>query len=483
MNRILVTVSVAFGLALLSGCSQPPAADDRPNIVFVLLDDVRWDDLGAAGHPWVRTPNFDRVAHEGVLFRNTFTATPLCSPNRASILTGQYAHTHGIIDNVDRSEQSHQLVTFPRLLHDAGYETACIGKWHMGVDDSPRPGFDYWYSLQGQGYHFDPDVNDNGQRKKVEGYTTDIFSERAVEFVHKERDAPFALYFAHKVVHPNIFQNADGSPRGPRGGAEKYTPAPRHRDLYADKVVPRRPNAKSYAEGKPALQRAIPGLPPIGPTTGTDDATILNRLRMLSSADEGMGAIFQALEKTGELDNTVIVLTSDHGFFYGEHGMGRERRLAYEETARVPLFIRYPPLIAAGSEIDDFTLSIDYAPTVLELAGVEIPGQMQGRSLVPFLKGKDVADWRKSFLIEYYSDTVMPRLVTIGYKAVRTEKWKYIRYVDLEGMNELYNLEADPYEMKNLIDDPAAQPALEEMKSELERLLNETGGEIEALGG
>ena len=350
------------------------------------------------------------------------------------------------------------------------------------MDDSPRPGFDYWYSLQGQGYHFDSDVNDNGQRNKVEGYTTDIFSARAVEFVRQQRETPFVLYLAHKVVHPNIFQNADGSPRGPRGGAEKYTPAERHKDLYAGKKVPRRPNTKSYAEGKPALQREIPGLPPIGPTTGTDDATILNRLRMLSSAYEGMGRIFQALEEMGELDNTVIVVTSDHGFFYGEHGLGRERRLAYEETARVPLFIRYPPLIAAGSEIDDFALSIDYAPTLLALAGVETPRNVQGRSLVPLLKGEDVADWRKSFLIEYYSDTVMPRLVTMGYQAVRTEKWKYIRYVDLEGMNELYDLEADPYEVKNLIDDHAAQPALEEMKSELERLLNETGGEIESGG-
>ena len=478
MNRRVAVGFRVFAVAglLLGACSEDEPADSRPSIVFVLLDDVRWDDLGAAGHPWVQTPHFDRVAHEGVLFRNSFAATPLCSPNRASILSGQYAHTHGIIDNVDRSKQSHELVTFPRLMHDAGYETAYIGKWHMGVDDSPRPGFDYWYSLQGQGYHFDPDVNENGERKKVQGYTTDIFTERAVEFLRKPREQPFVLYMAHKVVHPNIFQNADGSPRGPRGGAEMYTPAERHKNLYADMEVPRRPNVKSYAEGKPALQREIPGLPPIGPTTGTDDETILNRLRMLSSADEGMGQLFRVLEETGELDNTVIVLTGDHGFFYGEHGMGRERRLAYEETARVPLFIRYPPLVNAGSEIDDFVLSIDYAPTLLDLAGVEIPGETQGKSLVPLLKG-EVAGWRKSFLIEYYSDTVMPRLVTMGYKAVRTEKWKYIRYVDLKGMDELYNLKTDPYEMKNLIDDPSAGPALDEMKKELQRLLEETGGD------
>jgi len=461
---------------LLAACSPPePPAEVRPNIVFVLLDDVRWDDLGAGGHPWVQTPNFDRVAHEGALFTNAFATTPLCSPNRATILTGQYAHTHGITDNVDRSPQTHKLMTFPRLTHDAGYETAFIGKWHMGVDDTPRPGFDYWYSLQGQGYHFDPDVNENGERKKVEGYTTDVFGERAVEFVRKDRDQPFLLYLSHKVVHPNIFQNADGSPEGPRGGAEKYTPAPRHVNLYEGETMPRRPNTASYGKDKPALQRPIPGVGPLGPDSGTDDATILNRLRMLSSADEGMGEIFKALEETGQLENTVIVLTSDHGFFYGEHGLGRERRLAYEETARVPLFIRYTPLIPAGTKIDDFVLSVDDAPTMLDLAGVDAPANMHGRSLVPLLKGETPADWRKSFLIEYYSDTVMPRLVKMGYKAARTEKWKYIQYVDLENVDELYNLENDPYEMKNLIDDETAKQDLTAMKAELSRLLEETG--------
>jgi N-acetylglucosamine-6-sulfatase len=477
MRSVCITSFVVFAVLLVSftGCSEERPRDVRPNIVFVLLDDVRWDELGAAGHPWVETPNFDRVAHEGALFTNAFTATPLCSPNRASILTGQYAHTHGIIDNVDRSEQSHQLITFPRLLHDAGYESAYIGKWHMGVDDSPRPGFDYWYSLQGQGYHFDPDVNENGVRKKVEGYTTDIFSERATEFVRKEREKPFVLYLAHKVVHPNIFQNADGSPRGPRGGAEKYTPAERHKDLYSDKEIPRRPNAKSYGKDKPALQRPIPGVVPLGPDSGTDDATVRNRLRMLASADEGMGELFKALEETGQLDNTIVVLTSDHGYFYSEHGLGRERRLAYEETARVPFFIRYPPLIQAGSKVDEFVLSVDDAPSLLELAGVDVPDNLHGRSFVPLLKGETPADWRKSFLIEYYSDTVMPRLVKMGYKAVRTERWKYIHYVDLEDVDELYDLQSDPYEMKNIIREESSQETLDEMKKELQRLLEEAG--------
>ena len=457
---------------LLTACGTGTKPDDRPNLLFILMDDVRWDDLGYTGHPFVRTPHIDRIAHEGVQFRNSFAATPLCSPNRASILTGQYAHKHGIIDNVDRSEQSHQLITFPKLLNDAGYETAFIGKWHMGIDDSRRPGFDYWLSIKGQGYYVDPEVNDNGESKKIPGYATDIFSERAVEFISQQHEKPFLLYLSHKAVHPNIFQFADGSisPIPADGG---FLPAERHKDLYEGEEVPRRPNTKSYAEGKPALQRKIGGLPNLGPDTGTPDHIILNRLRMVTAADEGIGRILDALESSGQLDNTVIVFTSDHGYFYGEHGLNKERRLAYEEIARTPLTVRYPKLIEAGRSVDEFVLSIDLAPTILELGGTAVPPHIQGRSLVPFLKGETPGRWRESFLIEYYSDKVWPRLVTMGYQAVRTERWKYIHYVDLENMDELYDLQEDPYEMKNLIDDPAAAGDLSAANEELERLLDE----------
>jgi len=185
-----------------------------------------------------------------------------------------------------------------------------------------------------------------------------------------------------------------------------------------------------------------------------------------------------ALEEKGLIDNTVIVFTSDHGYFYGEHGLDEERRLAYEEISRLPLIVRYPPMIQPGLEVQDFALSIDLAPTLLELAGVEIPAAMQGRSLIPLLKGERPPDWRKSFLIEYYSDTVMSRLVTMGYQAVRTDCWKYIHYTDLEGMDELYDLESDPYEIENVLGAPESQEKLKEMKSELQRLLEATGGKI-----
>jgi N-acetylglucosamine-6-sulfatase len=444
----------------------------RPNIVFVLMDDLRWDDTGAGGHPWVKTPNIDRVAREGMMFRNAFAATPLCSPNRASCLTGQYAHTHGIVDNTDRSARSRELVTFPRLLHDAGYETAYVGKWHMGVDDNPRPGFDYWFSLKGQGYYIDPEVNENGRNLKLKGYTTDIFNERALGFLKRRRDRPFLLYLAHKAVHPNIFQNADGSmPAGELGEVPAaFPPAERHKHLYSGEPLPRRPNYGKPPARKPALLRKIGDLPPLSPATVTDDEVIRNRLRMISAADDGIGEIFRTLQDSGQLDNTVIVFTSDEGYFYGEHCLSRERRLAYEESVRIPLYVRYPAMARAGTADSHLVSSVDLAPAFLELAGLPVPGAVEGRSFVPLLRGRG-GPWRTSLLIEYFSDKVMPRVHKMGYRAVRTERWKYIHYTDITDMDELYDLRKDPYELRNLAGEAGARRALASMRAELARLL------------
>ena len=447
-----------------------PAA--RPNVVFILVDDLRWDDLGAAGHPFVKTPNIDRIAAEGARFRNAFVTTPLCSPSRASFLTGQYAHRHGIIDNTDRSERSRQLKTFPMRLHQAGYETAFIGKWHMGVDDTPRPGFDHWVSFPGQGQCIDPELNVDGRRGIARGYITDLLTTRAVDFIRRARQKPFLLYLAHKAIHPNIVQHADGSTSGGLGGAADFIAAERHQTLYRGARIPRRPNWSRAPEGKPALQRKIGNLPPLGPGTVTPDEVILNRLRMLASVDEGAGLILKVLAAEGQSENTVVVFTGDNGYFYGEHGLSSERRLAYEEAARIPLLIRYPRAIRPGKVVDEFALNIDAAPTVLDLAGVAPEPDMDGRSLVPPMAGR-AAGWRRSFLIEYFSDRVARRILNMGYQALRTERWKYIHYTELQEMDELYNLTSDPYEMQNVITERGTQPALAELKRELRRL---TGG-------
>ena len=449
----------------------------RPNIIVVVLDDARFDDFGFSGHPFVKTPNFDRIANEGMRFSNAFAPVPLCSPNRACLLTGLYAHAHGIIDNTDRSARSHQLVTFPMLLSGSGYETAFIGKWHMGLDDTRRPGFDEWLCMRGQGDYFDPDVNDNGQRRKLRGYASDIFSDRAAGFIRRGRDRPFLAYLSHKAVHPNLFQDSDGSIKSvPQDGG--FTPPERLASLYADLPVPRRPNTASFGEGKPALQRPIKGVPPLGPGTGTPDHVIRNRLRILTAADEAFGRVLAALEETGQADNTVIVLTSDHGYFYGEHGLNEERRLAYEESIRIPLAIRWPARIAAATESEAFALSVDLAPTILELAGVDVPLDAHGRSLVPLLRGTVPQDWRQSVLIEYFSDCVWPRMVAMGYQAVRTDRWKYVRYTDLEGMDELYDLKADPYEMCNLWNVRDVGERKAHLHCELTRLLRETAAPL-----
>ena len=445
----------------------------RPNFLVVVLDDVRFDDFGFNGHPFVSTPNFDRIALEGMNLSNAFASVPLCSPNRACILTGLYAHSHGVIDNTDRSEASHGLVTFACLLHQAGYETGFFGKWHMGLDDTPRPGFDEWACLRGQGAYFDPEVNVNGNRCQIGGYASDIFSGQVAEFIRRARDRPFLACLSHKAVHPNLFQDADGSIRSiPDDGG--FTPPESHAGLYEEFPVPRRPNAMTFGRDKPALQRQLDGLGPLGPDTGTPDGVIRNRLRILTAADEPFGSVLEALEDTGQASNTVVVLTSDHGYFYGEHGLNEERRLAYEESIRVPLAVRWPKAIAPGSTSGALVSSVDLAPTLLELARAEPPAKTHGRSLVPILRATDPPNWRQSVLIEHFSDRVWPRAADMGYQAVRTNDWKYIRYVDLEGMDELYDLATDPYEQHNLRQHHASAGVLLELQGELDRLLRET---------
>jgi N-acetylglucosamine-6-sulfatase len=469
MVRFLTLVTLLFGFVACGRGADEPL---RPNIVFILVDDLRWDDLGCAGHPFAETPNIDRIAREGAQFRNAFAATPLCSPSRASILTGQYAHAHGILDNTERSGQSHRLKTFPQALQEAGYETAFLGKWHMGNDNTPRPGFDRWFCLKGQGASFDADVNDDGREAQTSGYVTDVLNEKSVEFIRRPHNRPFFLFLAHKAIHPEVYQGPDGSLSDPT--LSNFIPAQRHKSLFEGVAIPRRPNAGVSPLDKPALEQKIAGLPPLGPQTGSSNTVILNRLRMLAAVDEGVGTILTALADASQLANTLVVVTSDHGYFYGEHGLSVERRLAYEESIRIPLVMRYPPLIKAGSTPESFALAIDFAPTLVELAGAEPAKQYQGRSLLPLLKGASPADWRRSFLIEYFSDTVFPRMNKMAYQAVRNDRWKYIHYTEQTGADELYDLRADPYELKNLINEPTAAAPLAAMQRELEQLLVET---------
>jgi len=474
MNKLTFAI-LCFGFA---GCADEdiasaPPADDRPNIVFVLVDDLRWDEIGIAGHSYIETPNIDRVAREGAYFTRAFTTTPLCSPARATFLTGLYPHKNGITDNLARNEQSHRLETFPKMLNAEGYDTAFIGKWHMGNDDSPRPGFSTWAGMKGQGEALNPEMNIDGVRKQFNGYVTDILTGLSIDFVNAERDVPFLLYISHKGLHPNITQLDDGSSVASPSGVPGFIAADRHKGRYTDEPVLRRPNSGIAPTDRPALMRQIGDLPPLGVETITPEETIHQRQEMLLAVDDGLGSVIAAVEALGELDNTIIVVTSDHGFWYGEHGLSNERRLAYEEGLRIPLMIRYPNGIEAGIRPSQMALSIDLAPTLLDFAGTVPSGELHGVSLRSVLDGV-ATDWRSSFLVEYYSDTVFERIYKMGYKAVRTENYKYIQYVDLENMNELYDLSADPYELKNVINEPKYSQVLTDMQAELRRLLDAT---------
>jgi len=458
----------------------------KPNLLVILIDDLRYDEFGAGGHPYLQTPAIDRIAHEGAIFERAFHTTPICSPNRASVLTGQYASRHGIIDNVARDAASHRLPNYHLELQRLGYETAHIGKWHMGNDGQPRPGYDYWVSFDGHGRLEDPKLNEQGRYLQHGGYITDILNAKALEFVKRKHAKPWSLFFAHKAVHPDAEQAADGTL-----SLVGYVPAPRHKDLYRGSVFPRKPNMLAPAEvvkQKPAwaeafeLKKSARSQQLLKPIHSGQQEEIRLRAAMMASVDEGIAAIFDALERSGQLDDTFILFFGDNGYFFGEHGLGPERRFAYEEGIRAPFIARYPRRIRAGTRVRDLVICQDIAPTVLELAGGRPGPQVQGRSLLPLLagrKGKGGAGWRKSILVEYWAENAMPWLIGMTYKAVRTDRYKLIRWVN-RGRNgeldELYDLERDPYELSNAIGRRALAPVRERLRRELRRLVAESAG-------
>lgn len=489
-RRVAKLLSIVIMLAVVQSCGgrtgdksggqQTAALHDygKPNIILIVVDDLRCDEFSAAGHPYLSTPNIDRLAKEGVLFENAYHVSPLCSPNRASILTGQYPSRHGIIDNVARSEASHHLELFPIALQKAGYATAHIGKWHMGNDPTPRPGYDYWVSFPGQGRIVDPILYENGRLDTIPGYITDVLTDRAVDLIHTKGNKPFFLYLGHKAVHPDARQLNDGSIDINYGF--HYIPAPRHQGKYNNAQFEKRENAiGSYNQadtqtviGKAlAVKNSSETSEQFGEVLDhfTSQKTIQKRSEMILALDESLGRIFKELEEQGILDSTFILFASDNGYFFGEHGLSIERRLPYEESVKSPLLIRYPPLAHENTRQKEFVVSIDYAPTLLELAGAKISSHIQGRSLIPLLTGK-AKNWRSSFFMEYYSfENPFPWLIDTDYKALRNERYKYIHWIRHPEKDELYDLEKDPYELTNLFHQTAYGKIAQKMKTELAR--------------
>ena len=466
----------AFAASLTAA---PLAAQSRrPNIVFILADDHRYDILGCLGHPWIKTPHLDALAASGVLFENAFVTSSLCSPSRASILTGQYMHTHLVRDNFSPLPAS--LPTFPALLQKAGYRTGFLGKWHMGGDsDAPRPGFHEWFSFEGQGVYYDGDCNSNGRRVKTKGYITDVLTEQAERFIAREAKSgsPFCLYFSHKAVH---------SP---------FEPAPRHKDLYANERMPRPETLwardewyeqwPEWVKRRRATRHGVDG--GIGQMAPLEDL-YKAYCRSLAAIDDSVGRVRAALAQAGALENTLIVYLGDNGYLWGEHGL-IDKRAMYEPSIRVPM-IAHCPALFGPSRKKEFALNIDIAPTFLELAGVAAP-KMAGRSLLPLLTGR-ATNWRRDFLYEYEWERDFPYTPTIH--GLRTERYSLMQYYGLWDLDELYDLERDPQQIKNLlapyrmrslergrtamrITDPAMKQLVDSLQARMAQLLEETGGD------
>jgi len=459
----------------------------QPNLLVILIDDLRYDEFGAGGHPYMKTPHIDRLAHEGAMFERVFHTTSICSPNRASIMTGQYASRHGIIDNVARGAMSHRLPNYHLELQKLGYRTAHIGKWHMGNDGMPRPGYDYWVSYDGHGRIVDPRLCHGGKYVQHKGYITDIMNDLAVQFLEKQDGKkPWSLFFAHKAVHPDAEQAADGTVAfGKLGG---YIVAERHKNLYKNAIFPKKPNMlppQEVVKQKPAwketfhlrAQKASREL--LGAIHAGTQEEIRLRARMMAAVDEGVGRILATLEKQGQLDNTFIVFLGDNGYFFGEHGLGPERRFAYEEGIRSPFVVRYPSKVKAGTRISDLMICQDIAPTMIELAGGKPGPQIQGRSFLPLLGKRKPAGWRKAVLAEYWAEQAYPWLIGMTYKAIRTERYKLIHWVNrgrAGELDELYDLEKDPFELKNLIASRAHAAIRARLHRELKVLVAEATG-------
>lgn len=463
------TLAVAIASFAAFAC-----AADRPNVLFILCDDLRPDALGCFGSKHVKTPGIDRLAAEGVLFKNAFCTTSLCSPSRASILSGLYAHTHGVTNNF--TEYPNSMESFPKKLQAAGYHTGYIGKYHMGEEnDEPRPGFDWFVTHKGQGKYFDTEFNFNGaKREVVKGYYTTVVTDMALDFLKRDHAGkPWCLFLGHKAPH------------------SFYTPEPKYQNTFADVRVPY-PATAFQLDDKPAWMKdrlhtwhGIYGplfewrkkFPDDRPEAGKDFENMVHGYwGTVLSVDDSVTRLRGWLEEAKQLDNTIIVFMGDNGLLEGEHGMV-DKRTAHEASIRIPIITRFPKLAASAKTVSEQVLTVDMAPSLLELCGADPIAKTHGRSWVKLVQSGDPA-WRKAWFYHYNYEKQFP--YTPNVRALRTDRWKYIRYPHGDGqpdrhMAELYDLQNDPGETRNLIGKPEHGALVEELKSELAKLMAETG--------
>ncbi|RBP46183.1 arylsulfatase A-like enzyme [Roseimicrobium gellanilyticum] len=474
---VLAGILPAFGQSPAGAPASAPAAAPatRPNVLIVLCDDLRADHLSVTGHPHLKTPNIDRVAKEGVLFQNAFCTTSLCSPSRASILSGLYAHKHGVRDNF--TEFPAEIPNLPKRLQDAGYETGYVGKWHMGEDnDEKRPGFDYWASHKGQGKYFDTEFNVEGERKVIPGYYTTVATDLATNFIKKDHAGkPWFLVLGQKAPH------------------SFYTPEEKYKHTFDEVRVPY-PKSAFMLDDKPAWYKdrlytwhGIYGplfewrkeFPNDKPEAVRDFENMIHGYwGVIQSLDDSMATLLRVLQEKGELDKTIIVFMGDNGLLNGENGMV-DKRAMHDASIRIPILVRYPGLVPSDKAkvVTQQVLTLDMAPSLLELCGAEALPNIHGKSWVKLVKEGD-KKWRKGWFYEYNYEKQFP--YTPNVRGVRTDDWKYIHYPhgdDSEDrhMAELYDLKNDPGETKNLINASADNAKLRELQVLMAKLMDDAG--------
>ncbi len=437
MNRRHLLLGVLTGLWLLGGCGQPEP--QRPNIIVVITDDHRYDFLGSVRPDVLQTPNLDRLAQEGVRFENAFVTTSLCSPARASYLTGLHTHTHGVIMN-EEMDISPETPNIGQRLQELGYETAFIGKWHMARRASPRPGFDHWVSFHGQGHYFTNTLNVDGQWELCRNYITDELTDRALAFMDRPHDRPWLMFVSHKAVH------------------EPFDPADRDTNLYRGVPVPGFDRQQGDVRDKAPWRE--------NRRAGSGDLLVQRYRQTLAAVDEGVGSLLDHLAEKGQLENTAIIYVGDNGYLMGEHGGLWDKRAPFEPSIRVPMILRYPAGGRQGQVDERMVLNLDLVPTLLQLAGAPADTTLPGRSML------DEGEGRDSFLYEYFAyEGKVPTCM-----AVRTDRWKLVIFpLNPDLKPELYDLQEDPDETTNRVEDPALRPLAQELQAKLEEHLVRTG--------